>query len=43
MIRDEGIAQSVEELVGGTPVLRLARVERELGLQGRLLAKLEEQ
>ena len=41
MIRYEGIAQSVEELVGGTPVLRLARVERELGLQGRLLAKLE--
>lgn len=41
MTNDKTIAQSVGELVGGTPVLRLNQVERALGLEGRLLVKLE--
>ena len=32
---------SVSELVGNTPLIELARIERELGLRSRLLAKLE--
>ncbi len=35
------IYTSVEQLVGGTPLVRLARLERELGLGVTLLAKLE--
>lgn len=41
MMNNGAIAQSAGELVGGTPVLRLNQVERELGLQGRMLIKLE--
>jgi len=32
---------SVEQLVGNTPLLELVRIERELGLKARVLAKLE--
>ncbi len=32
---------SVEELIGGTPLVELARTERELGLFARIFAKLE--
>ncbi len=32
---------SVEELIGRTPLLELTRIEKELGLEARLLAKLE--
>lgn len=32
---------SVEQLIGKTPLLELTRIERKLGLQARLLAKLE--
>ena len=32
---------SADELIGGTPLLELSRIERELGLSARLLAKLE--
>ena len=35
------IRTSFEDLVGGTPLLRLARMEQELGLKAKLLAKLE--
>ena len=35
------IYTSVEQLIGRTPLLELARVEREEGLEARLLAKLE--
>ena len=35
------IYDSVEQLIGGTPLLRLHNIEKELGLKGRLLAKLE--
>jgi cysteine synthase A len=35
-------AQSVLELIGQTPVLRLNRVQHQLGLRGRLMAKLEQ-
>jgi cysteine synthase A len=31
----------ISELVGGTPLVRLSRLEREYKLTGRLLAKLE--
>ena len=34
-------AQSVLDLIGQTPVLQLNRIQRMLGLDGRLLAKLE--
>ena len=34
-------AQSVLDLIGQPPVLQLNRVQRILGLRGRLLAKLE--
>ncbi len=36
-----GVARSVLDLIGNTPVLELERVRRHLGLSGRLLAKLE--
>ena len=32
---------SIEQLIGGTPLLRLCRVEQSLSLSGRLFAKLE--
>ena len=32
---------SADHLIGHTPLLRLSRIEKELGLQARLLAKLE--
>ncbi|MDE7379664.1 MAG: cysteine synthase A [Clostridia bacterium] len=32
---------SVEELVGNTPLMRLSRIEKRLGLKARVLAKLE--
>lgn len=35
------IYNSAEELIGHTPLLRLTRIEKELGLKARLLAKLE--
>jgi len=37
----EKIYTSVEQLVGNTPLLELVRIERELGLKARVLAKLE--
>ena len=36
-----GIYTSVEQLIGGTPLLELTHIEREDGLRARLLAKLE--
>lgn len=36
-----GIYTSVDQLVGKTPLLELTRIEKELELEGRLLAKLE--
>ena len=35
------IAESIDRLIGKTPLMHLARLEKQLGLQGRLLAKLE--
>lgn len=35
------IYESVEQLVGGTPLLRLQKIERKAGLSARLLVKLE--
>ncbi len=35
------IAESIDQLIGKTPLMHLARLEKQLGLQGRLLAKLE--
>ena len=35
------IYTSMEQLIGGTPLLELTHLERDLGLKGRLLAKLE--
>lgn len=35
------IANSIDELIGATPLLRLHRLEKQLGLAGALLAKLE--
>ncbi len=35
------IYSSADELIGHTPLLRLTRIENELGLKARLLAKLE--
>lgn len=35
------IYTAVDELIGHTPLLRLTNVEKELGLKGKLLAKLE--
>ena len=35
------IYTSVSQLIGRTPLLELARVERDEGLEARLLAKLE--
>lgn len=36
-----GIYTSVEQLIGKTPLLELVHLEKELGLEARLLAKLE--
>lgn len=35
------IYQSVDELIGKTPIMELGNIEREYGLQGKILAKLE--
>ena len=35
------IYQSISELIGGTPILELKNIEKELGLKAHLLAKLE--
>ena len=35
------IAKNITQLIGGTPLLELTTLERELGLKARLLAKLE--
>ena len=35
------IYESAQELIGGTPLLRLRGLEKEMGLEARLLAKLE--
>lgn len=35
------IYNSAEELIGGTPLLRLNRIEKKLGLSAKLVAKLE--
>lgn len=35
------IASSIEDMIGGTPLVRLSRLERELGLSCTLLAKVE--
>lgn len=35
------IYQSVDELVGKTPIMELGNIEKEYGLQGKILAKLE--
>jgi len=35
------IYNSAEELIGGTPILRLVNVEKKLGLKARILAKME--
>ena len=32
---------SADQLVGGTPLLELTNLEKELGLKARILAKLE--
>jgi len=37
----EHIYQSVDQLVGNTPLIELSNIEKELGLKARLLAKLE--
>lgn len=36
-----GIYTSVEQLIGNTPLLELTHIEREEGIEGRLLGKLE--
>ena len=36
-----GIYMSADQLIGGTPLLELKRIEREEGLEARILAKLE--
>ena len=36
-----GIYRSAQELIGGTPLLELTNLEKELGLRARVLAKLE--
>jgi cysteine synthase A len=36
-----GIYTSADQLIGGTPLLELKRIEREEGLEARILAKLE--
>ena len=35
------IYTSADQLIGGTPLLELTHLEKELGLEARLLAKLE--
>ncbi|MEE1315159.1 MAG: cysteine synthase A [Faecalimonas sp.] len=37
----EKIFKSVDEMIGGTPLLELTNLEKELGLRARVLAKLE--
>ena len=39
--RDEMIYQSIEELIGKTPLLRLHGMERRFGARAEVLAKLE--
>ena len=39
--RMSSIYTSVDQLIGGTPLLELTNIEKELGLKARLLAKLE--
>ena len=41
MMGSDRIAQGASQLIGGTPLVRLLRVEEALGLAGQLLAKLE--
>lgn len=41
MMDNNRIAQGASQLIGGTPLVRLLRVEEALGLAGQLLAKLE--
>jgi len=36
-----GIAKSVTELIGNTPLVEIANIEREMGLKARVLVKLE--
>ena len=38
---DTVIASDLTQLIGGTPLVELARLAREFGLQARLLAKAE--
>ena len=35
------VYSSMEELIGGTPLLELKKIEKELGLKAKVLAKLE--
>lgn len=35
------IAHSLTDLIGHTPLLELSRIEKEYGLQARVVAKLE--
>ena len=35
------IYTSADQLIGGTPLLELTNIEKELGLKARILAKLE--
>lgn len=37
----EKIYKSADEMIGGTPILELAHIEKSLGLKARVLAKLE--
>ena len=32
---------AVDQLIGGTPLLELSHIEKELGLKAKILAKLE--
>lgn len=41
MTRSDSILPSVVEAIGDTPLVELARLAREMGLEGRILAKLE--
>ena len=36
------IYESAQAMVGKTPMLRLSAIEKEFGLEGQLIAKLEE-
>ena len=35
------VCASVEDLIGGTPLMELSRLKEDLGLKARILAKLE--